>query len=123
MTDRDALFTALSALIDGDVVDPARVREALEIRGGIDALVDFAQIRWDLAHDRDGVERAPAQLRPVREPSRWRRALGVAAALVITLALGYGLGDIRARRALSAPPSPDRIVSFTLGTEWKASSR
>jgi len=120
----------LSALIDGVAVDPDRLAAVLEGPHARAALVDFVRFRWSLAaeaatgHDRqpDIVLPAPGKLRSITAfaaTSRtWRRVLAAAAMISLALLVGYGVGKRMTRSSDETPPTPDRVVTFTPGTEW-----
>jgi hypothetical protein len=92
---KDAHLDALSAMFDGETVDPTILREALTDPGAVDWLIDFAawrsEFRQDPSRPSEAFYRAMA---PVLRPSRWRRLLGkprinlpVAAAFAVAAAL------------------------------------
>jgi hypothetical protein len=122
----------LSALIDGVAVDPDRLAAVLEGPHARAALVDFVRFRWSLAADAaTGHERlpdieltAPGRLRSITgfaATSRtWRSVLAAAAMISLALLVGYGVGKRTTRSTDEIPPTPDRVVTFTPGTEWGA---
>jgi hypothetical protein len=105
---------ALSAMFDGENVDPAILREALTDPGAPDWLVDFAAWRSEFQQDssrpRDEFYRSMAR---ILRPSRLRRLLGrprinlpVAAALALgTAAIGFAI-----RPAVERPTPPLQTI-------------
>ena len=108
----------LSALIDGVAVDPDRLAAVLEGPHARAALVDFVRFRWSLAGDAEPAD----EIRPFvvqRMPNRaWGRVLAAAAMISLALLVGYGVGKRTTRSSDETPPTPDRVVTFTPGTEW-----
>ena len=118
-------WAPLSALIDGEPVDPDALAAALDLPGAGAALVEFVRLRSELARD---VERPSARLYraieeatggPVRQTKRWRVLQTAAAAVVLALAaLGALSVPDRLRRGDAEPPRADRVVHFTPGVDW-----
>jgi hypothetical protein len=108
----------LSALIDGVAVDPDRLAAVLEGPHARAALVDFVRFRWSLAREAEPA----AEIRPFvvqRMPNRvWGRLMAAAAMISLALLVGYGVGKRTTRSSDEIPPTPDRVVTFTPGTEW-----
>ena len=117
----------LSALLDGEVVAPEALAEALLAPGAREALVDFAGLRAELAAD-DSVPspalhramdkilgRSRGHGRPV-----WRLLQSAAAVVVLALA-ALGVLSLRTRfygRGPEEPPQATRIIQFTPGVDW-----
>jgi Negative regulator of sigma E activity len=120
----------LSALVDGESVDPEALLATLETPEGRAALVDFARVRRDVR-----AEEAPprpafyeAMTRAgLHSTGERRRALPVwRPALAASLALGIGLGAVagflaRPRGpAEEVPPVASRTIVFEPGVNWTA---
>jgi hypothetical protein len=117
----------LSALMDGEPVEPDLLAAALLAPGAREALVDFAGLRAELGADDSrpsprlyratelvlGRRRGPA--RPV-----WRLLQSAAAVVVLALA-ALGALSLRTRfygRGPEEPPQATRIIQFTPGVDW-----
>lgn len=120
-------FEVLSALLDGDAVDIARLETALEDAEGRRAFVDFVRLRQTAATEnatprREFYERVSGELTLKRRT----KARGLpfplaAAAILVAMLLGsiLGLNFIRHDRAPSAPPEPVRVLRFEPGVDWQ----
>jgi hypothetical protein len=105
---------ALSAMFDGESVDPAILREALTDPGAPDWLVEFAawraEFRQDSSRPREEFYRAMA---PILRPSRLRRLFGgprlhlsaAAALALVAAAIGFAV-----RPAVERPTPPVAAV-------------
>jgi hypothetical protein len=123
MNDRWA--ETLSRLIDGDPVDSTVVAEALESIDGRCLLVEFAAVRTVLNSDADApsasfyarmqASLAAAELQPPR-PARGVSLRIAAAAIAVSLLVGFGIESWRQRR-VDAPPAAVRVLRFD-GSEW-----
>jgi len=117
MTTEDR-FAVLSALIDREPVDPDVLASVLDDPAGRAQLVDFVRLResvvFELVVD-DGV----VTPRRATEPSRLKVWVARAALVLMPLALGATAGAWFAERQATRPPSPDRIVQFVPGVDWK----
>jgi len=87
----------LSALVDGQVVDPVELRAALEEPDAVGLLVDFAALRARLAADdaqpQSGSDADwPAHARSVRRRARLARIVAAAAVLMLAVSGGFWLG-------------------------------
>ncbi len=106
-------FEILSALFDGEPVDPDAVAAALAQPGAAEFLVDLARLRRRLARE-DAALPVPAA-RPARSA---RRLLAAAAALLLFVA-GAAAGRWLTRPGENLePPTPTREVQFTPGVDW-----
>jgi negative regulator of sigma E activity len=123
---KDERYEVLSALIDGEAVDPWLVEQALAEPEGLRRLVDFARLRWELARDDSRPEAdqvPPTGAAVARGPWRLPAVFRMAAAAALALAL-FGAGRLWERRHRSdpeAPPTPARIVTFQPGVDWHVS--
>lgn len=119
----------LSAMIDGETVDPAAVRRALEAPGGVEALAQFLELRRELRLD-DGAAAPTARDAPSRRPRRWLQAAALAAVLAAALLAQRAWIGRPAERVPPAappaavdaahfePPEPDRVLRFEPGRDW-----
>ena len=121
----------LSALVDGEAVDPAELAEALAHPDAREVLVDFARLRSLAAAD-DARPSPRFYTRMERglgaeDPRATRRsprfaALAVAAVLLVGVGLAAGLFLQPAERSSSSapdrPPSATREITFTPGVDW-----
>lgn len=122
-------LTALSALLDGEEIDPATLAEALSSPGARELLRDFALLRAEVRGDESAP--GPEAYRRMNldygsEPrlSWWRRAvpvpaplLATAAALLVSLSVWVGIEKHRAP-AFEVPPVPDQVLRFEPGVDW-----
>ena len=124
---KDTHIDALSAMFDGETVDPAILRDALMDPAAPDWLVEFAawrsEFRQDSSRPSDEFYRAMA---PILRPSPWRRLLGrprvhlptAAALALVPAAIGFAVrpaieratlppvSAIQGARATASPSSP-----------------
>jgi len=125
----DEPLVALSALLDGEEIEPAALAEALSAPGARELLRDFALLRAEVRED-DSLP-GPAVYRrlaldsgPVPASSWWRRAVPVPAPLLATAAavlvsLSVWVGIERSRpQAFEQPPTPDQVLRFEPGVDW-----
>lgn len=120
----------LSALLDGESVDPEVLRDALETPEGRAALVDFARVRRDVRADETPPSPAfyEAMTRAgLHSTGERRRAMTVSRpAIAATLALGVGLGAVAGFLARphgpaeEVPPVASRTIVFEPGVNWTA---
>ena len=120
-------FEVLSALLDGDAVDTARLETALEDAEGRRAFVDFVRLRQAAATEnatprREFYERVSKELTLKRRT----KARGLpfplaAAAILVAMLLGsvLDLNFTRPGHAPSAPPEPARVLRFEPGVDWQ----
>jgi len=104
----------LSALVDGQVVDPVELRAALEQPNAVGLLVDFAALRARLAADDSQPQPGsdadwPAHARWARRRGRVARTLAAAAVLMLAVAGGFLLGN-RAQTSTATTPVPSAPV-------------
>jgi negative regulator of sigma E activity len=112
----------ISALWDGEPVDPDALEAALADPGARAALVDFARLR---AHVRSDPEPLPATLSTLRrDTSGWltrRVPVGaVAALLLLMLVAGWLLPRPPLVQSPAGPPRPTRTIAFEPGVDWQA---
>ncbi|HVL66448.1 MAG TPA: hypothetical protein VM364_04205 [Vicinamibacterales bacterium] len=114
----------LSALVDGESVDPAAVAAALEDAGARAALVDFVRLRNAARADAAPLPASLDRLRAAGPPRRVLRWAAAAAALVLTFMAGL-LTAVSWRpdaRDPAAPPQPARVERFEPGVDWHPSN-
>lgn len=107
----------LSALVDGERVDPAELSGALEIGQAKSFLVDCARLRWQLGQSE------PPRSSWVRETRRhlagrapvWLAAAGIAATLLIGMLV---IGRQAPNQVPEGLPEPDRVIRFEPGRDW-----
>jgi hypothetical protein len=135
MTDHEATapdpvaepYAVVEAFLDGEPVDPRRLRHALDEPGVRDHLVDLLALRegvramtpggWTSTHAARGGSRV-----------RW---LAAAAALLVALSAGYYTGQrtvaaaeprggetIVAVEGAPAPPPPTQVIKLEPGVNW-----
>jgi hypothetical protein len=102
----------LSALMDGEVVDPDVLARVLDEPGNRGMLVDFARLRLASRTSVPGEAewKAPALVgRGARPPLAWARA----AAVVLLLGAGAGAGTwLERNTSRERAPEPARVVQF-----------
>ena len=119
-------YAVVEAFLDGEAVDPRRLRHALEEPGGRDHLVDLLVLRegvrtmtpasWTSTHGTDGSR------------LRW---LAAAAAVLVALSAGYYTGQrtvaaseslggeaVVAVESAPAPPPPTQVIRLEPGVNW-----
>lgn len=115
----DERHVVLSALVDREPVDPEALATALEDPAGRRALVDFIRLRVELQRADAGageVGARPPDATRHSGPLKWRLAAAVLLPLAIGVASGWWICDWSRQER---PPTPDRVVSFTPGVDWK----
>jgi len=110
---------ALSALADGEEVDPAVIKAALEAPEGRASLVEILQLRGLVREDLEELRvRAPLG----RVARSWPWAARASAAAVIAAVAGLGAIDLahhwHSRPAGEQPPKAMRVVRFETGVDW-----
>lgn len=114
-------------LVDGEPVDPARLAEALADPDARQYLADVLVLRG-LVRNEPGAEAAGAR---ARTTAPWRLRLVAAAAVLVTGALGFGLGWRAAGErpppgsrtntpgviSISAP-EPSAVITLEPGVDW-----
>jgi len=119
MTDHELI----SAFIDGESVDPARLAHALGTPAGREYLVDLLRLGALVAEaETDAVGEAPGSVR--KDSRRWL----VAAAVVLVVGLGaFAAGMQAGQQAFPTSttaqqqdaPLPDRVIELRAGIEWR----
>ena len=99
----------ISAFLDDESFDPAALVEALSDPAGRALLIELLALRHIVQPDDAGVAVSPASA--ARRFSV--RPLLAAAAMLVTLAGGYLMGERRGVVEPSGPPAPTRIVQET----------
>ncbi len=99
----------ISAFLDDEPFDPARLAEALSDPAGRAVLLDLVALRHIVQPD-DAIASA-VSASPVRRLSP--RPLLAAAAMLVALAGGYFMGERRSAVAIADPPAPTRVVQET----------
>ncbi len=125
MTTHDVHTTVLSALCDGEVVEPAALAAALEDPAARQALVDFARLRQAVALDRSPL---PGSLRTLRGHRPWllRASVplpAVAALVLVALLAALSIARPGDPRQPEAPPTPSRVISYVPGVDWHTVDR
>ena len=141
MTD-DHLTPAISALVDGEPVDPDQLAAALEDPEGRAALIDFVRMRAAMRAGEPPLPGSLASLRPTGkrpfdslrslragpfDSLRSLRAGWPAVAAVLVLVFLAGLFAPRpwttnVDERADAPPAPTRVERFTPGVDWHPSN-
>jgi hypothetical protein len=126
-------FETLSAFIDGEKIGTERLAKLLNTRGAQEMLKDFLLLRLKIQNDQS--QPTPAfyeKLKHRIETSTlktrwWRYAIPIPMPVLVTifiaivsLTIWVGL-SIRWNRpsVKDKPPTPDRVVHFQEGEEWK----
>jgi hypothetical protein len=112
----DDRFDVLSALIDREPVDPDALAEALADPEGRARLVDFIRLRARVTAD-GASDEGPRFV--VRDRSRMKTWSVRAALVLLPLVVGAAGGAWYVERMDSRPPTPDRVVQFVPGVDWK----
>jgi hypothetical protein len=121
-------YLAVAALADGEPVDPAALKAALEDHAVREYLVDLISLRQSVV---TMSEQLPVQWRERRSFLSRAGWMAAAAAIVISLTAGYLAGQ-RTVQAAPAPsvetfvdfsgnasaPKPTRVVPLRLGVNW-----
>lgn len=122
---------AIAAFLDGEDVDASALKLALADAEGRDYLVDLLVLRRSV----QATFEPRGTVAPVPRTSR-RRALAVAAAVVVSLGSGYAAGRhlevAETRESEMSPvvvefgqfapppaPAPTRVIQLTPGRNWK----
>jgi len=139
-------FETLSALIDGEPVDPGELERALALPGSRQVLVDLAGLRNAFAQDRarpreQFYERMEAVLAAAADPvseatgggrgegpvaaladrgGRWRWAVLFAVATVLALLLLPLWVASKPELSQAGPPPPDRVLRFEPDIDWSS---
>ena len=121
-------YLVVAALADGEPIDPAALKAALEDPGVREYLVDLVTLRQSVGMMS---EQLPVQWRERRSFLSRAGWLAAAAAIVISLTAGYVAGQ-RTVEAAAAPnietfvtigatvaaPKPTRVVTLRPGVNW-----
>lgn len=117
---RQEELESLSALVDGERVEPERLAHALAAPGAPALLVDFVRLREQLRDEaRPPQAFSEAMSRRLGRRTRVRSwlAAGGAAAL---LAAALWLARPAPRPSDQNPPQPDRVIRLEPGRDWSA---
>src|SRR5690349_16069928 len=108
---------ALSALADGEDVDPVVLEAALVTPEGRGWLVEILRLRRLVRQDLEEPRSLAARTHPVR-PWRWTRS--AVAAVIVALSV-FGALDLahRVQVAAEKPPKAARVVRFEPGVDWQ----
>lgn len=110
----------LSALIDGEAVDPDTLERVLADTDSRSLLVEFVRLRNAIARDDEAASAVRYTDGHFRmRYSRTRSVLWGAAAILLLLVSGGGGWWLGARFAQDGPPSPARVVEFQPGVDWR----
>ncbi|HKQ61805.1 MAG TPA: hypothetical protein VJS92_10960 [Candidatus Polarisedimenticolaceae bacterium] len=124
----------LSALLDGEDVDPRELAVALTAPGAREALRDFAFVRAEIRDDgarpsHEFYERMKPALGLAVRPRLWHRVVTVPApAMVALLVVAVGLSAWIVTRPTTSPgpealpPVPQRVLHFEPGVDWQFSA-
>jgi hypothetical protein len=115
----DERYAVLSALIDREMVDPDAVAAALDDAAARAMLVDFMRLRVELQREDAGsrnVETGHATTARHSHFRTWRLAAAILLPLAVGVASGWWIGDWSPQ---AKPPTPDRVLSFTPGVDWR----
>jgi hypothetical protein len=117
----DMHTATISALVDGEYVDPAELAQALEDAEARAALVDFVRLRREVLADTAPL---PPSLASLRRPARIALVTRWAAAAAL-LVLVFLAGLIAPRpwtgtssASPDSPPAPVRTEEFVPGVDW-----
>jgi hypothetical protein len=112
----------MSALWDGEPVDPDALAAALGDPSARAALVDFARMRAAVRADESQLPASLETMRSSHAITRVRLPLGaVAALLLIMLFTGWMLPRPWAdSREEDLPPAPARTLTFEPGVDWQS---
>jgi hypothetical protein len=117
----------LSAVLDGDSVDIARLEAALEHTEGRRVFVDFVRLRQAAGNDiakprREFYEEVVRDL-TVNQPVRRRGLPFSLAAAAVLGAMLFGsmldLNFVSQDPAPAGPPEPTRVLQFEPGVDWQ----
>ena len=108
-------FEVLSALLDREAVDPDALARALDDPAGRAQLVDFARLRARMQQEFS----VDDSVTPTARRSTARRWLARAALVLLPLSLGLFGGAWWVEQREMRPPTPDRVVQFVPGVDWK----
>lgn len=114
----------LSALVDGETVDPSELATALRRPEAVAMLVDFVRLRAAVRAD----EARPALPRERLPHRAWtaRRAVATLASAAVVVLAAYGALDLAGalpkRDPVPHPPAPVREIRFEPGVDWRALS-
>ncbi len=114
---RGETFSALSALLDGELVRPEEVAQAIETAGARRFLLDSARLRWEV-----GKTTAPNAKwleltwnRLGRRKGAWLATAGIAATLALASVLFVSLAIDTEGETI---PEPDRVILLEYGRDW-----
>jgi hypothetical protein len=111
----------MSALWDGELVDPDALAAALGDPAARAALVDFARMRAAVRADEAPLPASLATLQPSAGLARVRLPLGaVAALLLVVLLTGWMLPRPWVESREDLPPAPARTLTFEPGVDWQS---
>ena len=116
----DIHTATLSALCDGEAVDPEALAAALEDPAARRALVDFVTLRHAMCRDSGPVPRSLEALRRRRSPIlRTSLPLPAVAALVLLAMLGaWAIPRPSRAPSTNTPPAPTRVITYVPGVDW-----
>lgn len=119
----------VEAFVDGERVEPGALVEALADPTAREHLVHVLMLREAVAEMSSSPWRAEAQTRQGRHGVRW---LGAAAAVVLSLGIGYVVGQRTLEPVVEAssvqtvvqidaappPPTPTHVITLQPGVNW-----
>ena len=112
-------FDVISALIDGEAVDPGQLETALAQPAARALLVDFARLRQTVRQSDEDEVPGALEAMPIGRPPLWSTrvplsvAVGIAVVAVVASLLLPRTGD-----STELPPV-ERAVSFEPGVDWQ----
>jgi hypothetical protein len=120
------IHTVIEAFADNELVDPARLREALATEEGRDHLVDLLVLRGFV---RGGAASVPRLAEKPVAVGAWRTRWLSAAAVVVAVSLagGYYAGqhsapvaspDVVAPAIAASAPAPTRVIKLEDSADW-----
>ena len=124
----------VEAFLDGEVVDPSLLRDALADQAARDHFIDLLVIRQAL--NRIDSKTIASAHRPQGADGRGRRLAAVAAAAIVSVSVGYFAGQrvmasatppatveaIVVGDGVPAAPKPTRSITLKPGLNWSDSS-
>ena len=114
----------LSALLDGEAIEPDELARALEVPDAREALRDYALIRGEIVHDAgDPGPGLFEAMEPHLAASERRRTWWPATAAAVVALLVWGVWAesdrlLEALRRMEGPPTATRILRFVPGQDW-----
>ena len=117
----DTHTETLSALCDGETVDPEALAAALDDPAARRALVEFVRLRHSVNLDRAPLPRSLDALRVGRlSILRATMPLPAVAALALLVLLGaWVMPRPWSTPSTDTPPAPTRVIQYVPGVDWQ----